>query len=266
MPLRAVATLSKNVGPVAINHSGQIPSVTISFNLAPGASLGAATAEMEKLSAQSLPASGGITTAFSGTAQVFQSTEAGLLALVVLAIFVIYTVLGVLYESFVHPLTILSGLPFAAFGALLALWLFHIELSVFAFVGIILLIGIVKKNAIMMVDFAVETERSGHKPAEEAIVEAAHVRFRPIMMTTVAALVGTLPVAMATGMGSETRRPLGIAVVGGLAFSQLITLYITPVVYTYLDPLNRRIEARLARKGPRTASEEPPAAAPRPAG
>jgi len=245
VPLRSVATLSKTSGPVTINHSGQMPSVTISFNLAPGVSLGAATAEMEHLAIQNLPS--GITTAFSGTAQVFQSTQAGLMALVVLAIFVIYMVLGVLYESFVHPITILSGLPFAAFGALLALWIFHVELSVFAFVGIILLIGIVKKNAIMMVDFAVEAERSQHKPAEESIVEAAHVRFRPIMMTTVAALVGTLPVALATGMGSESRRPLGIAVVGGLAFSQLVTLYITPVVYTYLDPLNRRLERKLAR-------------------
>jgi HAE1 family hydrophobic/amphiphilic exporter-1 len=245
IPLKSVATLSKTVGPVTINHSGQMPSVTISFNLADGVSLGEATAEMERLAAQNLP--NGITTNFSGTAQVFQSTQSGLLLLVVLAVFVIYVVLGVLYESFIHPVTILSGLPFAAFGALLALWIFHIELSVFAFVGIILLIGIVKKNAIMMVDFAVETEHKNGTNAEKAIVEAAHVRFRPIMMTTVAALVGTLPVAMATGMGSESRRPLGIAVVGGLAFSQLVTLYITPVVYTYLDPLNKRLERKLAR-------------------
>ncbi len=246
VPLKAVATLSKSLGPVTINHSGQLPSVTLSFNLAPGASLGAATAEVQRLANQTLPA--GITTAFSGTAQVFQATEAGLVVLVILAIFVIYMVLGVLYESFVHPLTILSGLPFAAFGALLALWIFNIELSVFAFVGVILLIGIVKKNAIMMVDFAVEAEKAG-KPAEQAIVDAAHVRFRPIMMTTVAALVGTLPVALASGIGSETRRPLGIAVVGGLAFSQLVTLYVTPVVYTYLDPLNRRLQRKLSREG-----------------
>jgi hydrophobic/amphiphilic exporter-1 (mainly G- bacteria), HAE1 family len=245
VPLREVTALSKTVGPVTINHAGQLPSVTISFNLAPGVSLGAATAEMQRLATLNLPS--GITTAFSGTAQAFQSTQAGLLVLVVLAVFVIYMVLGVLYESFVHPLTILSGLPFAAFGALLALYLFHVELSVFAFVGIILLIGIVKKNAIMMVDFALEAENNEHMAPADAIIHAAHVRFRPIMMTTVAALVGTLPVALATGMGSETRRPLGIAVVGGLAFSQLITLYITPIVYTYLDPLNKRVERKLAR-------------------
>jgi HAE1 family hydrophobic/amphiphilic exporter-1 len=249
VPLKAVATLSKSLGPVTINHSGQLPSVTLSFNLAPGASLGAATAEVQRLAIQTLPA--GITTAFSGTAQVFQATEAGLVVLVILAVFVIYMVLGILYESFVHPLTILSGLPFAAFGALLALWIFNIELSVFAFVGVILLIGIVKKNAIMMVDFAVEAEQKEKKPAEQAIVDAAHVRFRPIMMTTVAALVGTLPVALASGIGSETRRPLGIAVVGGLAFSQLVTLYVTPVVYTYLDPLNQRLKRKLAREGKR---------------
>jgi HAE1 family hydrophobic/amphiphilic exporter-1 len=253
VPMKAVATLSKSLGPVTINHSGQLPSVTLSFNLAPGASLGAATTEVQRLASQTLPA--GITTAFSGTAQVFQATEAGLLVLVILAVFVIYMVLGVLYESFVHPLTILSGLPFAAFGALLALWIFDIELSVFAFVGVILLIGIVKKNAIMMVDFAVEAEKEG-KPAQKAIVDAAHVRFRPIMMTTMSALVGTLPVALASGIGSETRRPLGIAVVGGLAFSQLVTLYVTPVVYTYLDPLNQKLKRKLAREGKRQAGED----------
>jgi HAE1 family hydrophobic/amphiphilic exporter-1 len=257
VPLKSVARLSQSIGPVTVNHSGQIPSVTISFNLDESVSLGAATAEMERLATQTLPA--GISTSFSGTAQVFQSTQAGLLVLVVLAVFVIYVVLGVLYESFVHPITILSGLPFAAFGALLALWLFDIELSVFAFVGIILLIGIVKKNAIMMVDFALEAEHKEGKSPTDSIIEAAHVRFRPIMMTTVAALVGTLPVALATGMGSETRRPLGIAVVGGLAFSQLVTLYITPVVYTYLDPLNKWIERKLAReRKPATARDVSP--------
>jgi HAE1 family hydrophobic/amphiphilic exporter-1 len=246
VPLSSVATLGRSAGPSQVNHSGQIPSVTLSFNIRPGVSLGAATAAVEKLAQQNLP--GGITTAFSGTAQVFQSTQAGLLVLVVLAIFVIYVILGVLYESFIHPLTILSGLPFAAFGALLALLITRQELTVYAFVGIILLIGIVKKNAIMMIDFSLETERNGHMPAAQAIVHAAKVRFRPIMMTTVAALAGTLPIALGTGAGAEARRPLGIAVVGGLAFSQLITLYITPVIYTYLDGLNRGVEGKLARK------------------
>jgi HAE1 family hydrophobic/amphiphilic exporter-1 len=254
VPLRSVASVGRSTGVVSVSHSGQLPSVTMSFNLASGASLGAATAEVQRLAAQNLPA--GITTAFSGTAQVFQATQSGLLVLVVLAVFVIYMVLGVLYESFVHPITILSGLPFAAFGALLALLVTGQELNVYAFVGIILLIGIVKKNAIMMVDFALDAEHKEGKSPADAVVQAAHVRFRPIMMTTVAALVGTLPIAIAHGTGSETRRPLGIAVVGGLLFSQLITLYITPVLYTYLDPWNRRIERKLARQPKRDADTQ----------
>jgi len=240
VPLNAVATLSRTAGPVSVSHSGQIPSVTLSFNLRPGVALGDATAEVQRLAEANLPS--GVTTAFSGTAQVFQSTQAGLLVLVWIAVFVIYIILGILYESVIHPLTILSGLPFAAFGALLALLIFKAELSVYAFVGIILLIGIVKKNAIMMIDFAVEAERNDGMSPEEAIVHAAHVRFRPIMMTTVAALAGTLPIALALGAGAETRRPLGIAVVGGLAFSQIITLYVTPIIYTYMDGFNRRIQ------------------------
>jgi len=245
VPLSSLATLEKSSGPVAVNHSGQLPSVTLSFNLADGVSLGEGTAEVQRLALQHLPS--GLTTGFSGTAQVFQSTQAGLMVLVVLAVFVIYVVLGILYESFIHPLTILSGIPFAAFGALVALVVCRVELSVFAFVGIILLIGIVKKNAIMMVDFALEAEHKDGLAPADAIVHAARVRFRPIMMTTMAALVGSLPVALANGAGAESRRPLGIVVVGGLLFSQLITLYITPVIYTYLDPYNRRVEKRLAR-------------------
>ena len=245
VPLSSLATLEKSSGPVAVNHSGQLPSVTLSFNLADGVSLGEGTDEVQRLAVQHLPS--GLTTGFSGTAQVFQSTQAGLMVLVVLAVFVIYVVLGILYESFIHPLTILSGIPFAAFGALVALVVCRVELSVFAFVGIILLIGIVKKNAIMMVDFALEAEHKDGLAPADAIVHAAHVRFRPIMMTTMAALVGSLPVALANGAGAESRRPLGIVVVGGLLFSQLITLYITPVIYTYLDPYNRRVEKRLAR-------------------
>ncbi len=255
LPLSSVATITKGAGPVAVAHSGQLPSVTISFNLKPGIALGTATAEVQRIAAQGLPS--GITTSFQGTAQAFQSTEAGLIGLVVLAIFVIYVVLGVLYESFIHPLTILSGLPFAAFGALLALYIFKVELSIYAFVGIILLIGIVKKNAIMMIDFAVEAEKNEKMKPAEAIVHAAHIRFRPIMMTTVAALAGALPVALASGAGAETRRPLGIAVVGGLAFSQLITLYVTPVFYTYMDALSVWISAKTARKESPVAVAEP---------
>jgi len=244
--LGTVATLTRSAGPTSVSHSGQVPSVTMSFNLRPGVALGPASAAVSQLAARTLPAD--ISTGFSGTAQVFQSTQAGLMALIVLAVFVIYVILGVLYESFIHPITILSGLPFAAFGALVALWLTHQELSVYAMVGIILLIGIVKKNAIMMIDFSLAVEREQHKPAAEAIVEAAHVRFRPIMMTTVAAIAGSLPIALGTGAGATSRRPLGIAVVGGLLFSQLVTLYVTPVFYTYLDGLNRRIEGRLERE------------------
>ena len=244
VPLGSLATVTPSTGPLTVNHSGQIPSVTLSFNLEPGTAIGTAVERVEAAAREVLPST--VSTAFSGTAQAFQQAQQGLLLLLVLAILVIYLVLGILYESFIHPLTILSGLPFAGFGALLALAIFGLDLSIYAFVGIIMLIGIVKKNAIMMIDFAIEAERNHGKSARESILEAASVRFRPIMMTTMAALMGTLPIALGHGAGAEARRPLGVAVVGGLIFSQIITLYITPVVYTYLDAWQKRLARRRA--------------------
>ncbi len=243
VPLSTVTKIERTAGPLTVSHTGQLPSVTLSFNLRPGEALGNAVTAIDDLARTTLPE--GLTAGFYGAAQVFQDTQRGLMALLVIAVFVIYVVLGILYESFIHPLTILSGIPFAAFGALLTLLIFKVELTIYAFVGIIMLIGLVKKNAIMMVDFAVEAEKKGAS-ARDAILEACRVRFRPIMMTTMAALVGTLPIALGSGVGAESRRPLGIAVVGGLAFSQLITLYITPVVYTYLDELPHRLARRRA--------------------
>ncbi len=256
VPLGAVATLAPDVGPLSVNHAGQIPAVTLSFNLRPGVALGEGTDAVEKAAREVLPAT--ISTSFFGTAQVFKDSQQGLLWLLLLAVLVIYLVLGVLYESFIHPLTILSGLPFAGFGALLTLFVFRTELSIYAFVGVIMLVGLVKKNAIMMIDFALDAERTEGKSPRDAIVEACIIRFRPIMMTTMAALMGTLPIAIGFGTGAESRRPLGLAVVGGLAFSQLVTLYVTPVFYTYLDGLQRRLRAR--RRGPAVAGAPAPVA------
>jgi len=245
VPLNAVANLTTNLGPLTVNHLGQLPAVTISFNLKNGVAIGDAVNSVNKLAREVLPPT--VTTEFQGTAQAFQASLSGLGILLLMAILVIYIVLGILYESFIHPITILSGLPSAAFGALLTLQVFHLSLDLYGFVGVIMLIGIVKKNAIMMVDFAIERERHSHKTAEEAIYEGCLIRFRPIMMTTMAALMGTLPIALGSGAGADSRRPLGLAVVGGLLFSQAVTLYLTPVFYTYMDSFQTWTEDRFGK-------------------
>ena len=239
VPLDTICQITNGVGPLLVNHLSQFDAVTISFNLKPGASLGDAVASINKLAAKNVPTS--VTTGFEGTASSFEDSFQNMWVLLLIAVLVIYIVLGILYESFIHPLTILSGLPSAGLGALLVLILCHKDLDIYGFLGLIMLIGIVKKNAIMMIDFAMDAEREHNKPAEEAIFEACITRFRPIMMTTMAALMGAIPIATGIGAGSESRQPLGLTVVGGLLVSQLVTLYITPVFYIYLDKLQTRL-------------------------
>jgi HAE1 family hydrophobic/amphiphilic exporter-1 len=239
IPLSTIATITQGVGPLTVNHLAQLPAATISFDTQLGTSLSDATAAIQQAAREVLPDT--VTTSFQGSAKVFDQSFNDLGGLLLVSIVVIYLILGILYEDFIHPITILSGLPSAGFGALLTLWFFQVDLNLYSFIGIILLVGIVKKNGIMLVDFAIEAQRRENKTPLAAIYAACMVRFRPIMMTTMAALIGTLPIALGTGTGSEARRPLGIAIVGGLVFSQILTLYLTPVFYTYMEAWRKQL-------------------------
>jgi HAE1 family hydrophobic/amphiphilic exporter-1 len=241
VPLDTLAKVTEVVGPQSVNHYSQLTAVTLSFGLAPGAHLGTVLGRVKQVADRVLP--DGVSGQFQGAAQAFQSSLGNLAILLVIAVMVVYIVLGILYESYIHPLTILSGLPSAGFGALVTLLIFHIDLNIYAFVGMIMLIGIVEKNAIMQIDFALEAERTGMSP-EQAIYKGCLIRFRPIMMTTMAALFGALPIALGYGAGGEARQPLGLVVVGGLVFSQMVTLYLTPVVYTYMAQFQTWLRGR----------------------